>query len=62
MSSNFKPGDKVKWFIPQYERYEYGTIIDNGKEYNTEEIAFWVQADDGQICIMKQKELERVEK
>lgn len=58
--SKFKPGDKVKWFIPQYKRYEQGTIMDAGKEYNSEEIAFWVQADDGQMCIMKEKELELV--
>ncbi|MDO8556404.1 MAG: hypothetical protein Q7R96_04505 [Nanoarchaeota archaeon] len=59
LKKRFKQGDKVKWYIPQYERYEYGTIADEGREYNSDEAAYWVQADDGQLCIMKDKELEK---
>ncbi len=59
LDKRFKKGDKVKWFIPQYDRYEYGEIMDEGKEYNSDEAAYWVQADDGQICIMKDKELQK---
>ncbi len=59
LEKRFKKADRVKWYIPQYERYEYGIITDDGREYNSEEAAYWVQADDGQLCIMKDKELEK---
>ncbi len=59
MERRFKKGEKVKWFIPQYDRFEFGEIMDEGKEYNSEEAAYWVKAEDGQICIMKDKELQK---
>ncbi|HLD12510.1 MAG TPA: hypothetical protein VJB87_02840 [Candidatus Nanoarchaeia archaeon] len=59
LQKRFKKGDNVRWYIPQYERYEKGVIIDEGKEYNTDEVAYWVQTDDGQLCIMKDKELQK---
>ena len=59
LERRFKKGDRVKWYIPQYERFEFGVIADEGREYNSDEAAYWVQADDGQICIMKDKELQK---